>query len=217
VNKGVGSWFLRKAAGPDCQLIMIDLGEPTLRDLQPNSLYFTGNNFQDFNDIEWGDILDKNRTLVFFDDHQAEIQRLIDAQKRGFRFLAWDDNYIPGIGDNLSLKKVCTPDVYSLLKKPFRYQSNFARTDRLMSFNEYLEFHEKFTSAVKVYAEFPPVWPLDPWRFDIKNKIIQEITQPAVLTIKEAYSLFKQMGMHNIMDLEKESKKYTHFAFTEVY
>ena len=94
---GLGTWLLRQAA-PTAQLILLDPYPPSKYvDDHADTRYIFGNPiFQDFNEIDWDCLnLDKERTLVFFDDHQAHYRRLLEAFARGFRHVYLDDNYPP--------------------------------------------------------------------------------------------------------------------------
>ena len=93
---GIGTWFLRQAAGPDVQLIIVSPTLPgTYVDTGTDSKYFAGKDFLDFNLIDWS-FLDPRKTLLFMDDHQSEYRRVNEAYERGFRHIMFDDNYAPG-------------------------------------------------------------------------------------------------------------------------
>ena len=60
---------------------------------------------EDFSLIDFNKYnINKDKTVVFFDDHQAGYRRLIEAQQAGFTHIMYDDNY-PWPGDNYSLKQ----------------------------------------------------------------------------------------------------------------
>jgi len=98
VWKGAGSWLFEQAC-PDANLHCID---PVLERIEyrpSNATYYTA----DFSDIDWSG-LPKQKTVAFFDDHQDAPPRISQAQKWGFKYLIFEDNYPPGKGDCFSLK-----------------------------------------------------------------------------------------------------------------
>lgn len=116
--KGHSTWVLRQAM-PNKPIISLSPRHPEkyLKKepayVDGNCTYFAGKNFVDFGSVEWDNvlrkqgILDFNRVLVFFDDHQSELKRLKQALKAGFRHLIFEDNYDTGTGDHYSLRQIC--------------------------------------------------------------------------------------------------------------
>ena len=92
IRFGLATWLMRQAA-PDAQYIGLDPTPPHKHiDTRPDTRYFVGmSGFHDFNKIDWDCLeLDKERTLVFLDDHQAQYRRVLEAYARGFRHLYFD-------------------------------------------------------------------------------------------------------------------------------
>ena len=211
-HNGIGTWFLRQAA-PNTKMIIISPNSPALyRDSMPDTEYFTSTKFRDFNKLPWHEMIpDKSKTLVFFDDHQAAVRRVQESRKFAFKYIVFDDNYVPGHGDNLSLKMVCNPEIYQLLgNPPYVYKDQFGKVAVALSTDEYKNYVKKYTDSIRVYSEFPPVWP-GPNRFDLNDEVWQKITQPAIFSLSE-------MGMKNMSKDERdfEAKKYTHISFVEL-
>ena len=76
VRYGLGTWLLRQAA-PDAQLILMDPIKPhKWVDTKPDTRYYFGFTlWKDFNTFDWECLkLDKERTLLFFDDHQSQCE-----------------------------------------------------------------------------------------------------------------------------------------------
>lgn len=115
---------------------------------------------------------DVQRTLVFFDDHQAGIRRLEEARQAGFRHYVSDDNYFPGVGDNFALKQICAGwPLWEFLHKPHPiYLDNFAQSRTTITMEAYEEHVRNFQAWTSVYAEFPPVWD-GPTRFALSDEI----------------------------------------------
>ncbi|KAF5178189.1 Dna-directed rna polymerase subunit beta [Thalictrum thalictroides] len=116
--KGHSTWVLRQAM-PDTPIISLSPRHPEkyLKKgpayVDGNCTYFAGKDFVDFGSVNWGSVLknhgviDPNRVLIFFDDHQNEIKRLKQALKAGFRHLVFEDNYDTGTGDHYSFRQIC--------------------------------------------------------------------------------------------------------------
>lgn len=92
--RGVGSWFLRQAAGPDVPMTFVTPDIPDIYvDNQSTTRYYSGpGKFVDFTEIDWTrdrglDAAARQETLIFFDDHQAAPRRTLEAAQRGFRHL----------------------------------------------------------------------------------------------------------------------------------
>lgn len=210
IRNGVGTWFLRQAAG-DAKLILISPVAPSIyRDQAKSTKYYTGAEFRDFNSLPWRTILpDTSRAFIFFDDHQAGIRRIKEARAHGFRFIMFDDNYIPGRGDNLSPKKVCSLALYDALgNPPFVYQDNFNKIQRSLSRDEVLTYMQTYEDCVRVYAEFPPVWS-GPNRFDVSDAVWANISLPPIL--EDATEIGFPLTRRKF-----ESKRYTHITFVEL-
>jgi len=213
IHNGLGTWIMRQAAGNHTKFILVSPSAPGIyKDESRTTQYFTGNKFRDFNDLPWNLLVpDKNDSLIFFDDHQAGIRRIKEARKFGFKFVMFDDNYIPGHGDNLSAKKLCNPNIYSSLNNPvFTYQDDFGKKSRRLSNNDYFVLVQDFRDSVHTYAEFPPVWN-GPNRIGVTNEIWSSIGQPALFNFKAVHSF---AGIQ--IDVS-ESLQYTHFVYMELF
>ena len=209
INKGVGSWFLRQAAGHDVDMIFISPQDPSdYRDESERSIYFTEAKFKDFSQLEWADILQdaqtREETFIFFDDHQSGVRRLHEAREFGFKHVMIDDNYLPGAGDNFSPKMVCRPSLFNLLGVEMKYVDNFGKLKQQMTAVDIIEMQTKFDKAVEVYAEFPPVW-AGPTRFNVKHEIYDKVTLGALFYRNEVAFLG--------LELDEEAKRYTHIAY----
>ena len=159
VWRGAGTWILEQAC-PDSRLVCLDPNLAIVEYQSPNAEYLD----TDFDLIDWSE-MDRNNTLLFFDDHQNAFERIKSAYLWGFRHLIFEDNYPASIGDCYSLKKFLggsghnsTPSQRSLIRKirdrliyklggnayPKRIPSNSAHRAAILRIAE-------------VYAELPPV------------------------------------------------------------
>lgn len=149
INSGQSTYFFRSAC-PNAKIISIDpepkpiCGQPVRWIDSTNNEYLTGENFTDFDNVNWGERiragqLDPATTLVFVDDHRGFFKRFSTFARYGFRHLINEDNYKLGEGATRADKMGLTP------KQMFR-QPQSPDTVWL--------FHNLMT-----YREFPPLVP----------------------------------------------------------
>ena len=100
VWKGLGTWFFEKAS-PDTHIISID-PEPRFREYTSVSVDYQT---LDFLETDWSAV-DKENSLVFFDDHQNSFERLQKCLDLGFKRVIVEDNYPYQQGDCYSPKKI---------------------------------------------------------------------------------------------------------------
>jgi hypothetical protein len=85
VFKGLSSYLLATAV-PDARLIACDPNMRWLRHRMPGVTYHAG----DWMEV---DIEASGPALAYFDDHQNQAMRVIQAHRRGFRHLIFDDSW----------------------------------------------------------------------------------------------------------------------------
>ena len=141
VWKGLGTWFFEQAS-PYSKIISID-PNPSFRVYTSPNVEYTKTDFINYN---W-DGIDKNDTLLFFDDHQNSLERIKHAKKLGFKKMVFEDNYPYLQGDCYSPKKI-------LSKKKYVIDS--------MGIKNWFEPNEDdyqfFIKNVLGYQEFPPLF-----------------------------------------------------------
>jgi hypothetical protein len=169
-HTGRGTWLLRQAA-PHAQIIVISPENPTAyRDKAPDSIYFTGEDFKDFTQIDFDSLkIDKKRTLVFLDDHQAGERRIREARERGFLHLIFDDNYIAGCNfncDNFSAKQACDANKREL------WNVLPVNTPKGPKPNEYF-YDDNFGSSSRKYLSVPEM-----------DKIFHEFKRMLISTLR---------------------------------
>ena len=212
INQGIGSYFLRQAAGRHVKMIFISPDDPAdYKDTYKSSIYFTRDNFADFSKIPWLEVLPQSAmredSLIFFDDHQSGVRRTQEARLLGFRHIVFDDNYLPTVGDNFSPKMVCRASIYDLLNAKMEFIDDFGRMKRDMSIAEFFEEQRKFDHAVDIYAEFPPLW-RGPTRWGIDPVKYEELTLSPIFDAKDVSFL--------PLDFDAEAKRYTHILYIKV-
>jgi hypothetical protein len=109
--------------------------------------YFT----RDFSELDWD--LPRDTTLLFFDDHQDALARVVLAERLGFVHLVFEDNYPSGRGDCYSLKKAFmgepAPRPQNLMARARHVFEGPSPAEREPA--RYLE------RTLETYFEFPPV------------------------------------------------------------
>lgn len=162
VFHGQGTWLLSKIA-ENAKLHCI---EPHLGSIQhkiPSAKYYS----DDFSKIDFSS-LDKDKTLIFFDDHQNALDRIKICTKLGFKHLIFEDNYPNNQGDCVSIKKVLSGMDYLLDSG-----GNKSNIKANIEDTEFLKEH------INIYYEFPPLFSDDtnrwnePWdTHETKNPIL---------------------------------------------
>ena len=230
--RGVGSWLLRQAAGDDVQMSFVSPQTPDLYvDPAEDSKYYTGRDFEDFAFIAWPPTINRSATLVFIDDHQAAPRRVQEAARRGFRHVAFDDNWLSNRGDCTSLKSVCsgrsglTLSTGNASATPL-WQDNTGLRRHLMEDDEVARLERHFDEAVESYFELPPAWRATDgcnhycrWSrhsWGAASRVTQrayaQLTAPPLLPRPDAEAFCAKHGL----DLNSEAHRYTHLAHVRV-
>ena len=203
--RGLGTWLLRKAA-PTAQITVLSPAKPTLYiDARNDSVYHVGSGFKDFVKFPW-DGIDKERTLIFFDDHQSEYRRTLEAFARGFRHLFFDDNYLPMKGDNFALKEACDGDgaLRMLLSgNPYPPAAKFAYGMGVTQKEPFIitpPMRRNISAALRkvadVYYELPQLWPSSASRFTgVSPATFHKIAQTPLLSISEGRHLHQALSI----------------------
>ena len=220
---GVGTWMLRQAS-PTAQLIVISPKTPKLYiDNATNSVYFTGDQFKDFSQINWNCLnINKAKTLVFFDDHQSGYRRMLESYARNFQHLMFDDNYLPFNGDHFSSKSACgSKEIVQYAQRlhidelefnDFRFYPD-QKTYKLHT-EDFLKIHDTFQQIVDVYAEMPPIWQ-GPSRFKYSLENLKTITeQPLLPYTGDAPTIYTITRFQNdLSSADEERRRYTWFPY----
>lgn len=140
VWKGQGTWLLRQAC-PLATMYCLDPYPKARLYTDPHAIYYT----EDFKRLSW-DHVNKETTLLFFDDHQNAMERVRQARTMGFRHMLFEDNYPIGQGDCYSLKQ--------------------ALEDRDAKQNETLVDATTLRSVLDTYEELPPVFAMEMTRWN---------------------------------------------------
>ena len=159
---GQGTWFFERAC-PDAELYCLEPRLERIRYRSQRARYFSA----DFGSQAWS-ILPRDRTVLFFDDHQDAYERVLAARALGFRHLLFEDNYPSGRGDCRSLKQILS----GADPGPKPRKSAAARLAALLGTAREPADRPPLNECLDVYYEFPPVlkseltrWG-DPWNAD---------------------------------------------------
>lgn len=171
VHLGQSTWLFRQAA-PNAKIYSLD-PRADMQYWDPKATYYAGSGgprpgydvhpFRDFAEMDWSFIVDKDKALVLFDDHQNMLRRVRAAHRHGFRRLMSDDNWSPLQGDNYSVKQICDESGgHALRDQRFPSQrvlmtDNFHMADRFISLEEHRRNRDELLQLMTVYWEMPPV------------------------------------------------------------
>ena len=128
VWRGQSTWLIENVL-PSAKLFGIDINLNRRAYVSEKAKYFN-TDFKNINKTEW-ESLDRDNTILFFDDHQNAFERIKLCRELGFKKIIIEDNYPTKQGDCYSLKQIIDSKDENL---------------------EYLEENLEF------YYEFPPVY-----------------------------------------------------------
>ncbi len=187
IESGIGwghsTWLIEQAL-PNVKLISVDL-DLSLRQYiskNPNTTYLEG----DVEDISFEDF-DKNKTLIFFDDHTNVMHRVKFLYSWGMKYAIFEDNYPPGHGDSYSIRKIMSDygqpitdmvpgyeyrnrfENYKFIPKSFRERLSNANTTWPYFLTHYYHVQNKlkkansvdkilFNKIVKKHFEIQPIF-----------------------------------------------------------
>jgi len=176
VYKGQSTWLIEKTC-PNAKILSIDIN---LNNLKYKSKKATYSNI-DFSKQNFSNI--KQKTLIFFDDHQNALERFKQCKKYGFKNIIYEDNYASGLGDNYSFKKILDnagnirkitiKDIIKNMKKILKeclkkyFNQNYVpnidvnqliwnlKLDNISPNRKHRNF---FLKNIDIYKEFPPIF-----------------------------------------------------------
>ena len=189
VFKGMSTWLIEKAL-PDSKIFCIEPNLDKIKYISKNAEYFQ----EDITFINWKN-LDKENTLIFFDDHVCFSKRIDFLKKNNFKHITFDDN-LPSsaIGyitpRSIISEKFINPKkkinyiyIFRLLKYFLKFYFTDSKNYKKIIFKKrYVEFHfkdydesvifkcKKFKKKIYNYYEFPPLI-----KFDGKKRFSQQI------------------------------------------
>ena len=212
IHEGRGTWILRQAA-PTAQLILLDPSgaELAYRDKRNDTIYYKARDFKDFKQVDWSRLnLDLERSLVFFDDHQSAVRRTKEAYHLGFKYIMFDDNYIPSKYDNLSLKIACGLKLQFYSPRNLQYKDNFGKERRPFKPADFKLMDELLDKVIVSYMEFPLPWSDD----DVHNNtLVKNNNKDRRYSMENPNQFFfhPEQGFNNInlVELDTAHKRQT--------
>lgn len=239
VFAGQSTWLMEKFC-PQAKFFCFDLNLKNLKYKSKKAKYFE----YDLTKFNWSN-LQKNKTLIFFDDHVSFYERLEFSKKNKFKNIVFDDNYPPYIGDCYSFKKILAEKDQKYFV--YEYFNNFLiakikylikniiginkfygdrnlklEKNRIRIFDKkkFIKFNKKYKISFfknkEFYFEFPPLITFDAVKRWKKYKYLKK---KYLLSIKFKKPLFKQSEIKNLVnskDLIEFSKQYNFFCFYRI-
>lgn len=187
IFRGQGTWFIEQAL-PGADLHCIDPRPDQIVYRSPRATYHQA----DFSRLDWS-ALPRERTVLFFDDHQDAYQRTVLCAWLGFRHLLFEDNYAPGTGDCYSLKKALelggfTPPPRRAARRPFaalvKRWLGLADPMRQDGFPPMPEHAKSLSAHLEAYQELPPVFRPErthsgkPWPAPTVAPLLERVEEP---------------------------------------
>lgn len=239
VYAGQSTWLMEKFC-PNAKFFCFDINLKNLKYKSKKAKYFEF----DLTKFNWSD-LDKNKTLIFFDDHVSFYERLEFSKKNKFKNIVFDDNYPPNIGDCYSFRKILSEKdqryfVYEYFNNIFiakikyfikkiigieKFYGNrnlVFEKNRIKIFDQskFIKFKKKhkisFYKNKEFYFEFPPLI-----KFDVikRWKKYEYLKKSYLLNIKFKKPVFKLSDIKSIInskDINEFSKQYNFFCYYRI-
>ncbi len=230
VWKGQTTWLIKKVLkNPEVFSIDIDLSN---REVIYDEVNYLNKDITKYN---WNK-LDKNKTLIIFDDHVCFSKRLNFLKKNKFKHIIFDDNlpnhhiayYTPKMiyEKQYLVKKefIKYSNIYRLIKFIIRYfkkeftnnirlnyNSNFIKITYPKKINKNIKKNfAMFRKKINIYYEFPPII-----KFDYKNRF-KKILDNFDLEILNKYKVKNSIFNKNEIKLDSELKKELNVQYSNI-
>jgi hypothetical protein len=106
VHNGFSTLLIRKTLGKDVKIICLDPKEISLDgyvDKNINTIYYLGNNFIDFSNLDLSNF-ENSKIFCFFDDHINALDRLKQCIEKKIMHIVFNDNYPINVGGFYSME-----------------------------------------------------------------------------------------------------------------
>lgn len=205
VWKGQGTWLIETTL-PEANIFSIDLNLKKREYISDKVKYFN----KDFSKIDWSMIENKEDTLLFFDDHQNAVERVMLCERKGFKHLVFEDNYPENQGDCYSLKKALQyleSNTNNIRKNFFESLKQRIRKNKIERRHIRIEDSKYLKDVLDIYYEFPPVFKnsITRWgdNWDDENYLTPE-------------PLYKKVEEKYLEIFQKEAIFYTWFCYAKL-
>jgi len=187
--KGLGTWFIEKIC-PNSKIISIDPVLDNRQYVSNTAEYLT----EDFLKINWSKY-SSNNVLVFFDDHQDALPRLLHCKQYNLKKIIFEDNYPHNQGDCYSIKKI-------LQQKKYVIDINSKKTWFDYNKNDFILLN----NIINIYEEAPPIF---------KSKFTRwgDLWEENYETLPELLNEFEKEKYKIFYD---ECKSYTWLCYIEL-
>ena len=235
VWKGQTTWLIKNVL-KNSKIFSIDI-DLSQRDLIYKNVKYLEKDITKYN---WSK-LDKNKTLIIFDDHVCFSERLNFIKKNKFKHIIFDDN-LPNHHISYYTPKMIVENQY-LIKKEFIKYSNFFRlikfiirilkkdfehNTKINFFNRYIKItypiknnknlkknFDSFKKKIQIYYEFPPIT-----KFNYKKrfkKILKNFKEFVPKNYKVKPPIFSNSEAHLSKELKSElNVQYSNICYIKL-
>ena len=233
--KGQTTWLIKNVL-KNSKIFSIDI-DLSQRDLIYKNVKYLEKDITKYN---WSK-LDKNKTLIIFDDHVCFSKRLNFIKKNKFKHIIFDDN-LPNNHIGYYTPKMIVENQF-LVKKEFIKYSNFFRLIKLFIrflkkdfkhntkikfFNKYVRItypikknknlkksFDSFRKKIQIYYEFPPIT-----KFNYQKrfqKILNNFNEVVPKNYKVKLPIFSNTEMHLPKELKNElNVQYSNICYIKL-
>ena len=234
VFKGMSTWIIEKAL-PNSKIFCIEPNIKKIKYFSKNAQYFK----EDITLLNWKK-LDKDKTLIFFDDHVCFSKRINFLKENNFKHITFDDNLPSSAIGYLTPRAIVSEKfinpkkkinyVYILRLLKFFIKFYFTESQKFKKIifkKKYVEFHfkdydqsiiskcKKFRKNMSNYYEFPPLV-----KFDGKKRFLKHIKKYDLDCKQVLGSIAPPIFKKKINELDEYEKElgiqYGNFCYFEV-
>ena len=230
VWKGQTTWLLKKVL-KNSKVFSIDIDFSNRKVIYDDVKYLN----KDITQYNWNK-LDKNKTLIIFDDHVCFSKRLNFLKKNKFKHIIFDDNlpnhhisyYTPKMiyekQDLIKKEFIKYSNIFRVIKFVIRYLKSEFKDNVKLNFNsKFIKItYPKMTNKnlkrnflllrkkIKIYYEFPPIV-----KFNYKKRF-EKIINNFDEEIFDKYKVKKPIFNNNEIKLSKELKNELNVQYSNI-
>jgi hypothetical protein len=182
VWRGQGTWFIEQAC-PTTKVYCLDINWRNLVYRSKTAIYLTG----DLTKHEW-DRVDKERTVVFLDDHMNALERCLTLRRLGFKHLMFEDNYFPTETADFYTMKLAFANKGYKAPNNLRYYAGLlrgTRSDRTVVPND--RDSKVLKDICETYQEYPPIFKIPTTRWGSAWDESLPTEEPLLSKVSEDY------------------------------
>ena len=239
VFAGQSTWLMEKFC-PKGKFFCFDIDLKNLKYKSNKAKYFEF----DLTKFDWSKI-NKEKTLIFFDDHVSFYDRLEFSKKNKFKNIVFDDNYPPNIGDCYSFKKILSEvnqkyfvyeyfdnyffaKIKYFLKKIIGINKFYGDREvkleknkiKIFDTKKFIKFNKKhkisFYKNKEFYFEFPPLIKFDPIKRWKKYRYLKYFDLIKIKSKKAIFDKSEVAKIVSLKDMNEFSSQYNFFCYYRV-